>query len=274
MPAHTDCRESLVRVQLYVVFGGRTDASHVGHLTRAIDRAPKHGRPVRRMHVSTKTKTLVGLSYMHPFGQNREWARRQLGVLMVVLSAHVLVVMILLLSSGRPDRPGDLLPSEPPTAVVRLDLESPAEQPRLEQTSKKPLTGGIHAVHTDRAQKTSSAAESRNSSEAGETTAISPGEAPSVDWYRELDTAVEAVTPEMIRKYTRLCAEAERPHMKHPPGCPRSRYEGPWRPSGGGNVFTLQDIRDPDRPRGGVPDALPPAFPKPPQSIVRIRPDP
>jgi hypothetical protein len=116
----------------------------------------------------------------------------------------------------------------------------------------------------------SSAAESGRIGEASENTAITLDEAPRINWHSELDAAVEAVMPEMLREYTRLCAEAERPQVKHQGGCPRSLYEGPWRPSGN----FLQDIRDPDRPRGGVPDTLPPAFPKAPQSLIRIRPDP
>jgi hypothetical protein len=205
---------------------------------------------------------------MRHMGQAHERAARQLGVLVLVLSAHVLVIF--LWSSGRLDRHGPLLPIEPPTVLVRLDLESPVESPRLEHPPKRQPTAGVHAARVGRAPKTSNAAESKRSDEASENTAITPGEAPRINWHSELDAAVEAVMPEMLREYVRLCAEAERPHVKHQGGCPRSRYEGPWRPKS--KVLTLEDLEDPDRPRGGVPDPLPPSFPKAPQSLIRIRP--
>jgi hypothetical protein len=218
------------------------------------------------MLVSRNARTLV---HMRHRGQAYERGRRQLGVLILVLSAHALVVIVFW-SSGRLDRRRALLPIEPPTTLVQLDLESPVEQPRLEQTTKGHSIAGNHPSRANRAQGTSAAVESKHNGEASENTAITPDEGPRIDWHSELDAAVEDVTPEMLREYVRLCAEAERPHVKHQGGCPRSPYEGPWRPQG--KYITLEELRDPDRPRGGVPDPLRPAFPKAPLLSIRIRP--
>lgn len=192
---------------------------------------------------------------------------------MLVLSAHALLVLVFC-RSGPSDQHRRLSPLEPPAVTVLLLQPSPAAEPRLEGAPKRPLTAGVQAAHVEHAPALSPAAapaaESERGVEASQDTSIHLDEAPRIDWQRERDAAVEAITPEMIRQYTRVCAQAERPHTAHLAGCPRSPYEGPWRPSGN----LLRDIRDPDRPRSGVPDALPPAFPKAPQSVVRIRPDP
>lgn len=191
---------------------------------------------------------------------------RQFGVLTLVLSGHVLVVSFLL--SGRPwDTRKDLARPEPDTALVVLNLESATEQPRLERTPETAPAARVGRTRANRSRKSSSATPSEPSGEASKSTAINPGDAgviPRTDWRRELETAVETVAPEMIKEYTRLCAEAERTHAPRPPGCNRRSYDGPWRPSGN----LLQDMRDPDRPRSSVPDPLPEAFPKAPRPEV------
>lgn len=204
--------------------------------------------------------------------QAHERGVRQLGTLSLVLCAHALLVLVFC-RSGPVDRQRRLSPLDPPALSVLLVLQSLAPQPRLDGARQRPRSAGVHATHVERAPTASPVAQSTRSGEASPAnpdSGIHLEEAPPIDWLRERDAAVDAVTPGMIREYTRLCAEAERPHTPHPAGCPRNRYEGPWRPSGN----LLRDIRDPDRPRSGVPDALPPAFTKAPQSVVRIRPDP
>jgi hypothetical protein len=199
-------------------------------------------------------------------GEAQRRATRQLAVCLLVLGAHALVV-IAFWSSGLPDRHGRLGSVETSMMVVPLELE-PARQPQ--QTPRKHPAADVHAGRTDRAPRTAAAVESPRSGEASGSTAITPQEPPHVDWQREGEAAVEAVSPGIVRQYMRLCAEAERSHLPHPPGCPRNRYEGPWRPSGN----LARDLRDPDRTRDSVPDALAPAFPQAPQSVVRVRPDP
>ena len=199
--------------------------------------------------------------------QARGQAFRQLGVLALVLSGHALLVSFW--SSGWPsDTRKSLTQAEPRTTLVLLNLESRAEPPPLEQTPKAAAPApGIGRTRADRPRKSASVAPSNAGGEPSESTAINPGGArttPRTDWQRELETAVEAVAPEMIREYTRLCAEAERTHAPRPPGCNRRSYDGPWRPSGN----LLQDMRDPDRPRSSVPDPLPEAFPRAPRSEV------
>jgi hypothetical protein len=216
------------------------------------------------MHVATSSKTLI---HMRHLGQTHERAARQLGVLILVLSAHALVVIVLG-SSGRVDRRRSLSPIEHPTTLVWLELESPTVQPEADQGPKRHPSAGAHSAHEDRARGTSGAAASKSTGEESDSTAIHPEAAPRIDWHRELDDTVEALMPKMIREYTRLCAETERPQLKHAPGCPRSRYEGWWRPSGD----LRRDLRDPDRPHTGMPGTLPPAFVKAPESLIRIRP--
>ena len=189
---------------------------------------------------------------------------RHFGILTLVLGGHVLVIS-LLLSGGRWDTRKDLAQTESPTALVLLNLESPFEQPRLKQTPETAPTAGVGRSRTNRPRKSSGTAPSEPSGEAS--TAINPGETgviPGTDWRRELETSVETVMPEMIKEYTRLCAEADRNHAPRPPGCNRRSFDGPWRPSGN----LLQDMRDPDRPRSSVPDPLAEPFPKAPRPEV------
>lgn len=203
-----------------------------------------------------------------PFAASPINSGRHLGVLTFVISAHVLAVVLLLLAGRSNTRT-----IEPPVVLLSLDLESPAEQPRIEETRPRSIQGrhpeGVKAARANPVQEAAPSTESGRSGEAGGNAIINPEEPPRIDWRRESDAAVEDVLPNMIEKYTRLCAEADRPHTKHPAGCPRSFNEGYWKPSGN----LLRDIRDPDRPRSSVPDLLP-AFPKAPPSEVRIRPDP
>lgn len=191
-------------------------------------------------------------------------AVRQVSVLILVVSGHVLLV-ILFSRSGSPDARKHFTRTEPPPALVLLNLESPAEQPLPEQTSV-PAAPPAHSSrpHSDRARKSSHTEPGEPSGEASQNTAIDPGAAgvaPRLYWQRELETAVDAATPDMINEYMRVCAEAERTHAPRPPGCIRRSFDGPWRPSGN----LLQDMRDPDRPRSSVPEPLPDAFSKAPR---------
>lgn len=204
-------------------------------------------------------------------GQAYERVGRQLCIWMLVLAAHVLVVIVFW-NRGPLESQPQPLPTEPPIAVVDLQTAQPQREqsPKGPQRLQRRATAGPPAARTDRTPITPMAGQSQPAGEADGSPAIHPDEAPRTDWYRDLDATVQALTPEMIKEYTRLCTQAERPHLKHAAGCPRSPYEGYWRPSGD----LLRDIRDPDRPRSSVPDALPPAFPTAPQSVVRIRPEP
>jgi hypothetical protein len=198
--------------------------------------------------------------------KQRRKAFRQFGVVTLVLGGHVLVIS-LLLSSGPWDRRKGLAQTEPPVELVLLNLESPSEQPRSEQTPETAPASGVGRTHTDRPRKASRTAPSEPNAEASTNTAITPDETgviPKTDWQRELETSVETVMPGMIKEYTRLCDEAERTHAPRPPGCNRRSFDGPWRPSGN----LLQDMRDPDRPHSSVPDPLPEAFPKAPRPEV------
>ena len=80
-----------------------------------------------------------------------------------------------------------------------------------------------------------------------------------------MEAAVASMVPQFEREDRRRCAEAERTRAPRPFGCKRRYYDMPWQPSG--NLF--KDMRDPERPRGGVPDALPDAFLKAPRPLVR-----
>ena len=190
-------------------------------------------------------------------------AFRQFGVLTLVLSGHVLVISVLL-SGGQWHTRRGFVQAEPVTALVLLNLESPAEQSWLAHTPATAHAAGVDRSRTVRPRKPSDAAPRESGGEASTSTAINPGETgviPKTDWQSELEISVETVMPEMIKEYMRLCSEAERTHAPRPPGCIRRSYDGPWRPSGN----LLQDIRDPDRPRSSVPEPLPPAFPNAPR---------
>jgi hypothetical protein len=184
-------------------------------------------------------------------------AFRTFGLLILVLGGHVLLLGLLLRGGPWETHEGPARTESP--VPVLLNLESPLQQPRTEHTPEK-----VGRTRSHRPRESSGAAPSEPS---GESTAISPETAPvipSTDWQRELEIAVERLTPGLIKEYTRVCAQAERIHAPRPPGCPRRSYDGPWRPSGN----LLQDMLDPDRPQSSVPDPLPEAFPKAPRSEV------
>jgi len=204
-----------------------------------------------------------------PFPGSPPYAGRKLVVLMFVLDVHALALVILLWSGKQLDARRGPSPIEPTTVLLGLDLQSHDEQPPIDQRAKSRHPQGFKRAPANPVRTATPSAEGSRSDEVGGNAIINPEEPPRIDWQRESDAAVEAVTPNMIKEYTRLCAEADRPNTKHPAGCPRSFNEGYWRPSGN----LLRDIRDPDRPRSSVPDLLP-AFPKGPPSQVRIRPDP
>jgi|KBSSwiStaDraftv2_1062776.scaffolds.fasta_scaffold13322_2 hypothetical protein len=191
-------------------------------------------------------------------------AFRRFGVLALVLSGHVLLVI--LFSSSRPsDTDKGPARTEPRAVLMLLNLESRAKQPPLEQTPETPSVAGASRTRADRARKPSGVAPIEPRGEASKSTAINSDEVavtPKIDWQREMETAVETVTPEMIKEWLQLCARAERAHAPRPPGCNRRSYEGPWRPSGN----LLKDMYDLDRPPSSVPDPLPEAFPKAPRS--------
>jgi len=191
---------------------------------------------------------------------------------MFVLGVHTLALVILLWTGMPLDtRRGPSL-IEPTPVFLGLDLQSPSEQPRIEQSPQRRKSRhpeGLKGAPANPVRRTAPSAEGSRSDEAAGSAVINTEEPPRINWQRESDAAVEAVMPNMIKEYIRLCAEADRPQTKHPAGCPRSFNEGYWRPSGN----LLRDIRDPDRPRSSVPELLP-AFPKGPPSQVRIRPDP
>jgi hypothetical protein len=182
------------------------------------------------------------------------------------LSGHVLLAM--LLSSGRPaDKRQGLAQTEPQTSLVLLDLESPAEQAPVKQKSGTPPAASSSRTRTNLPRKSESAAPSVSGGETNPGTAINPGAAgiiPKIDWYREMEIAVETVSPKLVERYVQLCAQAERAHAPRPPGCNRRSFEGPWRPTGDWRL----DMYDPDRPRSSVPDPLPPAFPEAPRLEV------
>lgn len=197
--------------------------------------------------------------------QARGQAFQRFGVLSVVLGGHVLFV--LLLSSSRPSDTRKGITRTESDTFLMLDLESRVEQPALEQSTEIRPDVSASRTSADRPRKSRTIASSEPSGEAGESTAINPGEGrgiPKIDWHAEMEAAVETVSPTLIKEYVQRCADAERAHAPRPPGCPRRSYDGPWRPSG--NI--VQDMRDPDRPRSSVPDPLPPAFPKAPRSKV------
>lgn len=184
-------------------------------------------------------------------------AFRRFGVLAIVLSGHVLLVMLLSSSRSSDTRKG-LARAEPYTVLELLDLK---------QTPETPAAVSADRTRAERARKSPSAAPSEPSDETNHSTAIGSEESgvlPKIDWQREREIAVAAVAPKVTKDYVRLCAQAERTHAPRPPGCNRRSFEGPWRPTGNWAL----DMYDPDRPRESVPDPLPEAFPKAPQSEV------
>jgi hypothetical protein len=183
------------------------------------------------------------------------------------LSGHVLLAM-LLLSSRPSDKRNGSVRTEPRTSLVLLDLESPAEQEPVKKSSETPPAASSSRTRENPPRKSLSVAPSEPSGETNQSTAISPGASgviPKIDWYREMEIAVEAVSPKLIESYVQLCGRAERAHAPRPPGCNRRSFEGPWRPTGDWRL----DMYDPDRPRSSVPDSLPPAFPEAPRLEVQ-----
>jgi hypothetical protein len=194
-------------------------------------------------------------------------AFRQFGVLAIVVGGHMLLV--LLLSSSRPSDMRKGIPgTEPRTTLVLLDLEPRAQESPAKQTPRTPPTPNASRKRTERPRKTSGEVPGKNNSGASESTAsVAPdqsGGVPAIDWQLEMETTARSMGPRMLKELQRRCEAAERVRAPRPPGCGRRSFDEPWRPSGD----IARDMRDPDRPRSSVPDALPPAFPTAPRPQV------
>jgi len=187
-------------------------------------------------------------------------AFRRFGLLSIVLGGHVLLGV--LLSSNRPPHARKRMAhTEHEMILTLLELEFHKEQPQPAASTKR--------VRIDRTRKMPKSSATKRTGETRSRETANPAEsavAPKIDWWGEIENTDTAAEDHMVREYTQRCAEAELKRAPRPPGCPRRSFEGPWRPSGD----MARDLHDPDRPWdwSSVPDALPPAFPKAPRSVV------
>ena len=204
-----------------------------------------------------------------------EWPRgrafRQFWVLVVVFAGHVL--LWLYISSGWHSNTRKVLArAEAPAVLLMLNVEQRADLPPVKPMPETPHTASATRRRSDRPREIPSKV-LENGGGTSESAAITaPGEfrsTPQIDWQLEMETAVQAMTPKMVKEEERRCAEAERTHAARPFGCRVRYYDKPWRPSGD----PLKDIRDPNRPRSSVPDPLPDAFGKAPRSEVFEEPE-
>lgn len=201
--------------------------------------------------------------------QARGRALRRSGVLVIVLGGHVLLA--LLLSSSRPTdtRKGAM---EPRTVLIVLTPEPPhSEEPPVERTRETPPTTSGRPRRAVRVRKTPISTPSEDRRETSGSIAITTpdasGTTPKKDWQLEMESTLRAMMPDIQQEWQRRCDEAERAHAPRIPGCNRRSYDGPWRPSGP-FLFSLKDLRDPDRPRSSVPDLPGNPFPMAPRPQV------
>jgi hypothetical protein len=156
--------------------------------------------------------------------------------------------------------------------LLLLNVEQRAEPPSVKQVPATPHTARASHTREDRPRKTPSEVPGDNGETSESATITAPDEShsiPKIDWQLEIEIAVQAMTPKMVKEEQRRCAEAERTHAVRPFGCKVRYYDKPWRPSGD----LLKDMRDPNRPRSSVPDPLPDAFGKAPRAEVFEEPE-
>ena len=145
--------------------------------------------------------------------------------------------------------------------LMLLNVEQRVEPPPVKQTLGTPHSERANHTRKDRPRKTPSEVPGDDGETGESATITAPDESygiPKIDWQLEIDIAVQAMMPKMVKEEQRRCAEAERTHAVRPFGCKVRYYDKPWRPSGD----LLKDMRDPNRPRSSVPDPLPDAFGK------------
>jgi hypothetical protein len=198
-------------------------------------------------------------------------AFRQSGVLVLVFAGHVL--LLLFISSNRHSNTRVALErAEAPAMLLLLNVKQPAEPLPMKQPQEIPHTTSASRTRKDHPRETPGELPG-NIGEPGESAAITaPGEShsiPKIDWQLEIENAVQATTPKLVKEEQRRCAEAERTHAARPFGCKTRYYDKPWQPSGD----LLKDMRDPNRPQSSVPDPLPDAFGKLPRAEVFKEPE-
>ena len=133
-------------------------------------------------------------------------AFRQSGVLVLVFTGHVL--LLLFISSSRySNTDKGLARADAPATLLLLNVEQRAEPPPVKQVLAIPHTARASHTREDRRRKTPSEVPGDN----GETSATitAPDEShsiPKIDWQFEIEIAVQAMTPKMVKEEQRRCA--------------------------------------------------------------------
>ena len=112
--------------------------------------------------------------------------------------------------------------------LLLLNVEQRAEPPSVKQVPATPHTARASHTREDSPRKTPSEAPGDNGETSESATITAPDESysiPKIDWQLEIEIAVLAMTPIMVKEEQRRCAEAERTHAVRPFGCKVRYYD-------------------------------------------------